>query len=85
MPGTYDHLPVTMTVEDIGHELQLGQRSVLRLIKSGEISALWLSSRCVRVTRESFISFLRGERPAKPEHPLLRGNPQEESLNAEFN
>ena len=35
MQGTYDHLPVTMTVAQVCRELQLGQRAVLASYQLG--------------------------------------------------
>jgi len=77
----YDHLPATLTLPQVCHELQLGQRTVLNLINSGKLPALWLSKRCVRIPREAFISFLSGVQPSTPVHPLFLENPTSENQN----
>jgi len=74
----YDHLPATLTLPQVCHELQLGQRTVLNLINSGKLPALWLSKRCVRIPREAFADFLDSMSKVKPS--TLELLPPRESL-----
>ena len=73
----YDHLPATLTIDQVAHELQL-ERHTARKVIEANMRYLQLSAKCVRVPRDAFLAFLGVEATpsASLEHLRLPGSPQ---------
>ena len=54
--GTQGHAPAFLTVKDVQHELQIGERLVYKMIKSGRIPAVRLRGEgsVYRIPRKEF-------------------------------
>ena len=67
---TYDHLPATMTVQEVARELQLEHHTARKVIEAS-IYHIHLSARCIRIPRASFVAFLQGVPSSGSERPQL--------------
>jgi DNA binding domain, excisionase family len=54
-----------LTPAEAATELRVSSDTVLRLIKSGDLPALRVSSRIFRIPRPAFVAFQAGHRPAR--------------------
>ena len=58
--NNFDSMPLVMEVQDIADTLRIGRNRAYQLVNSGEIKAIKVGNH-YRVSRESFINFIRGE------------------------
>ncbi len=58
-----EDMPLVLNVEDIADTLMIGRNKAYNLVNSGKIKALRIGNH-YRIPRDSFIAFLKGERPS---------------------
>ena len=69
-----------LTVKDVASILTIGTRSVLDLIRDGELAAVKVNARTYRITPEALGDFLAKNSTAHQPPPALRGR----NLRAEY-
>jgi excisionase family DNA binding protein len=59
---TTEHSPATLKVKEVAALLRCGKNRVYELIDSGQLRAVRLGERSIRVTREALNEYLAGDR-----------------------